>query len=76
MGPPMQGLPQTQVEGVGLFIDMQFHSFPLMLRSKNTLTTLQGAINYLTGPYPSCFNPRAMSSSTASRGVIPSKRMW
>ena len=46
MGPPMQGLPQTQVEGVGLFIDMQFHSLPLMLRSKNTLTTLQGATNY------------------------------
>ena len=25
--------------------------------------------------YPSSFNPRAMSSSTASRGAIPSKRM-
>jgi hypothetical protein len=34
---------QTEIQGVRLGIEMQLHSLSFMVRSKNTLTTRQGA---------------------------------
>ena len=42
------GVIQPEIERVGFFIDVQFHSLPFMVRSKNTLTTRFGSTDVFT----------------------------